>query len=255
MRLRSLPALLLSLGLLTGCFPKGDVSQPIPQRLLPALQEARRLVVVLPGRGDDLDALGRSGIAQAVQAAWPDADVVLTGLALGYYMQGQAPERLRREVVQPARERGYREVWLLGASMGGMGGLMYDRLYDGEIDGLVLLAPYLGERELLREIRDAGGVAAWNAGPVPAAVDADNFSRELWRHLQGWQRKPSRARKAWLAYGDGDRLREADAILASLLPPDHVLVPPGGHTWTVWSPAARELLLRADAARGSEGAR
>lgn len=251
MRIRSWPALLLSLGLLTGCFPKGDPTRPIPQRLVPASQPATRLVVVLPGRGDDLDALGRSGIAQAVQSAWPDADVVLTGLALGYYMQGQAPQRLRSEVVQPARERGYREIWLLGASMGGMGNLMYDRLYGGEIDGLVLLAPYLGEQDLLREIRAAGGVATWQPGPVPAAVDGDNFARELWRHLQGWQRDPDKARKAWLAYGQGDRLRDADAILATLLPPDHVYVPQGGHTWTVWSPAARELLLRVDAAKAA----
>ena len=90
-----------------------------------------------------VQALRDSGIAAAIQSAWPDADVVLTGLGFGYYMQGRAPQRLHDEVIVPARTRGYREVWLMGASMGGMGTLMYDRAYPGDADGLVLLAPYL----------------------------------------------------------------------------------------------------------------
>lgn len=241
--------LLLSLGMLLGCFPKGDPDKPIPTALVPAAQQAQRLVVVLPGRGDDLAGLQRTGMAEAIQAAWPDADVVLTGLALGYYMQGQAPQRLHAEVIEPARARGYREIWLAGASLGGMGALMYDRSYPGEADGLILLAPYLGDAPLLREIAAAGGAARWDAGPAAAQVDVDNFQRELWRHVQGWARDPAKARNVWMAYGDRDRLREADAMLAPVLPPAQTLVRPGGHDWTVWRAATGEILTRIDATR------
>src|SRR3954453_4924060 len=141
MRLFSWSSLVLSAGMLFGCFPRGDPSQPIPPAFLPAPQTAHRLVVVLPGRGDDLEGLRKSGIAQAVQSAWPDADVVLTGLALGYYMEGQAELRLHDEVIAPARTRGYRQVWLVGASMGGMGAFMYDCGYSNDVTGMVLLAP------------------------------------------------------------------------------------------------------------------
>lgn len=248
MRLLPWSGLLMCLGLLLGCYPKGDVTRPIPTSLVPAPQPpAKRLVVVLPGRADDIGALRDSGMADAIHAAWPDADVALAGLALGFYMQGQAPQRLHDEVIVPARGRGYREVWIAGASMGGMGALMYDRLYPGDADGLVLLAPYLGERELLAEIEASGGVARWDPGAVPARVDDTNFQRELWRHLQGWARDPAKARHVWMAYGDRDRLRTADAMLAPLLPDDHVQVRTGGHDWTVWSPATREILERADA--------
>ena len=251
MRVFSWSGLLLVLGMLLGCYPKGDPSKPIPITLLAAPQPAQRLVVVLPGRGDDLDGLRRSGIASAVQSAWPDADVVLTGLALGYYLQGEAIQRLQREVIAPARARGYREVWLLGASLGGMGALMYDRSYPGELDGIVLLAPYLGEKPLLEEIAAAGGVAQWQPGPVPAAVDNDNFEQELWRHLRGWASEPAKANDVWLAYGDRDKLREAMPLLAPLLRPHHVFVRAGGHAWNVWSPAAREMLLAADRERAA----
>ena len=249
MRVLSWSGLLVVFGMLLGCYPKGDPSRPIPTSLLAAPQTAHRLVVVLPGRGDDLDGLRGSGIAAAVQSAWPDADVVLTGLALDYYLQGQAVPRLQREVIAPARARGYREVWLLGASLGGMGALMYDRSYPDEIDGIVLLAPYLGEQPLLEEISAAGGVAHWQPGPVPTAVDSDNFEQELWRHLKTWSTDPSRARNVWLAYGDRDRLRAAMPLLAPLLRPQHVLVRSGGHAWSVWSPATREILLAADRER------
>ncbi|MDQ3057838.1 MAG: lysophospholipase, partial [Pseudomonadota bacterium] len=195
--------LLALLALLAGCYPAGDAGVPIPHVLVPAPAKATRLVVVLPGRADDLAAMQRSGMAEAVQSAWPDADVILTALSLDYYMQGRAPQRLHQEIVAPARKHGYREVWLAGASMGGMGTLLYDQAYPGEMDGLVLLAPYLGEQPLLKEIADSGGITQWQAGP-PAAITADNFQHELWRHVQDWSREPVKARNVWLAYGDDD---------------------------------------------------
>jgi hypothetical protein len=246
----SFSGLMLMLGMLFGCYPKGDPAKPIPTTFIPAPQPARRLVVVLPGRGDGLEGLQRAGIAQAIQAQWPDADVELSGLAIGYYLQGNAIRRLHDEIVMPARKRGYREIWLLGASLGGLGALMYDGQWPGTVDGLVLLAPYLGEKPLLEEIAAAGGIAQWNPGPRPQTIDGDNFQRELWRHLQGWSRDPSAARNVWLAYGDQDYLRDTMPSLVPLLPPRHVLVREGRHAWSVWTPAARDILARIDAERG-----
>jgi alpha-beta hydrolase superfamily lysophospholipase len=245
----SLPGLLLMLGMLFGCYPKGDPTRPIPTVTVPAPRTATRLVVVLPGRGDDIAALQRAGIAQAIQAQWPDADVVLTGLAMGYYLKGNAVQRLHDEILVPARQRGYREVWLLGASLGGLGALMYDGQWPGSVDGILLMAPYLGEKPLLQQIDAAGGLAHWNPGPVPPQVNGDNFQRELWRHLQQWSRDPARARNVWLAYGDQDYLRGTMPSLAPLLPPSHVLVRSGKHAWKVWTPAARDILARVDAER------
>jgi len=245
----SFSGLLLMLGMLFGCYPKGDPSKPIPTTFLPAPQPARRLVVVLPGRGDGLEGLQRTGIAQAIQAQWPDADVVLSGLAIGYYLQGGAIQRLHDEIVLPARTRGYREIWLVGASLGGLGALMYDGRWPGTVDGLVLLAPYLGEKPLLQEIAAAGGIAKWNPGPVPPEVNGDNFQHELWRSLQGWSRDRERARHVWLAYGNQDYLRDTMPSLVALLPPSHVLLRDGRHAWTVWTPATREVLARIDAER------
>ncbi|MEO7391918.1 MAG: alpha/beta hydrolase [Ramlibacter sp.] len=247
MRVFSWSWFVLALGMLAGCFPRGDISRPIPTELAAAPVPAKRLVVVLPGRGDDIADLRRSGIVQAVQSVWPDADVILTGLALGFYLEGQPDQRLQAEVIAPARQRGYAQVWLLGASLGGMGALLHDRAYPGSVDGLVLLAPYLGEEPVLREIAAAGGVASWKAPPAAAVLNADNVQRELWRHLQTWRATPARAANVWLAWGKADRFRESMPLLVPLLPSSHVLVREGGHDWETWSGATREILAMIDA--------
>jgi len=246
--------LILALAALAGCTAKGDPSQPIPTTLIPAAAtqaadtRPKTLVVVLPGRADSLGGLRGSGIVQAVQSAWPYADVQLTGLAMDYYMAGRAIDRLHDEIIAPARAR-YGEIWLVGASLGGMGALMYDREHPDVAAGIVLLAPYLGEQPLLDEIVVAGGLRAWPAGPRPAVIDNDNVQRELWRHLQSLGRDPKRASRLWLAYGEGDKLRNAQPLIAPVVPASHVFMRPGGHSWSVWSPVTREILLAAGTAR------
>lgn len=237
---------LVVLGLLGGCAGHGGPVRPVPTELIEAPQPARRLVVVLPGRRDDLRTLRRSGVVEAIHGSWPDADVLLAELSLPYYLDGlQAAQCLHEDVIAPMRQR-YREIWLGGASLGGLGGLLYDQAHPGGLDGLVLLAPFLGDRAILEEIAAAGGIARWDAGPAQALAP-DTWQREFWRDLQAWLREPANTRRVWVIYGERDRLRAALPLLAPLLPPGHVLVRPGGHTWRVWSPAMRDALEAASA--------
>lgn len=246
MRTAILAGVLIGAALLSGCYPRGNPEQPIPTTLVPASTTAQRLIVVLPGRGDDLEDLQQVGIAGVVQSAWPDSDVELTGLTLGYYEARNAEQRLHDEVIAPARAHGYREIWLLGVSLGGTGALLYDRAHPDVVEGIVLLSPYTGDKPLLAEITAAGGVARWTPGPVPAAVGRDNFQRELWRHVQSWSRDPASTTRVWLGYGTDDRLAEGFALLRPVLQTDHVIVVDGGgHNWDTWRRAAREILVKA----------
>lgn len=237
--------------LLGACLGGGSSSMPIPTALLPApVSEGRVLVIVLPGRGDDLDGLRRSGIAESIQAAWPQADVLLAAVTMPYYYGGRMPQQLHEQVVLPARTRGYDGIWLAGASMGGMGALLYERAYPEGMDGLVLLAPFLGDGDLLAEIRDAG-LAGWSPGPAADVLDAGNYQREVWRHVRTWL-ESGRGDDVWLAYGTGDRLAEAMPILAPAVRGANTLPRPGGHAWTVWRPAAKEIFASIRAGRAAD---
>lgn len=239
-------ALVLSMALLllVGCVAGGDVTRPIPTAYYPAPQPARRLVVMLPGRGDSLAGLQRHGIAALIQQKWPDADVILTGLTMPFYLQGRAPQRLHDEVIVPAMKRAPRSLWLMGISLGGMGALLYDRAYPDQADGLLLLSPYLGEDAIHREIRAAGGLAHWHPGP-PRPIGPDTYQRALWRYLKHWAHKPQRTRTVWVAYGASERFRAPIELMTPLLPPGHALMLPGHHDWNLWIPAARALLRAA----------
>jgi pimeloyl-ACP methyl ester carboxylesterase len=237
-------ALALSLALLGGCAARGDVSRPLPTELVQATQTARRVVVMLPGRGDDLGELQKRGTAQIIQREWPDADVMLVGLTMPFYTSGIAMRRLHDEVMEPLKQRGYRQVWLAGISMGGMGTLMYDHDYPGEVDGMLLLSPYLGESDIPKEIRAAGGLAAWNPGP-PQPLGPTTYSREMWRYIRQWSNEPGRTQSVWLAYGADERLRAPIELMSPQLPANHVLMLPGNHNWTLWRPAMGELLRAA----------
>src|SRR5688572_9089060 len=110
---------LLSVLGLSGCFSFPPPTDPIPVREVRASSGSHeRLVIVMPGRGDDLAMLEKSGIAAAVQQSLPDADVLLVEATIGYYMDGKLVQRMHEQVIKPARERGYREIWIAGASMG-----------------------------------------------------------------------------------------------------------------------------------------
>lgn len=237
--------LLFALGSLGACAAGGDITRPIPTQLIHAPQPARRVVVMLPGRGDDLAGLQRQHVAQLIQQAWPDADVVLTGLTMPWYRAGLASARLHDEVIAPLQAHGHRQLWLAGISLGGLGTLLYDQTYPGQVDGMLLLSPYLGDAAIQREIRAAGGLAAWQPGPVQP-IGPNTFQRELWRYLKHWSADRARTQSVWLAYGASERFRDAIELMSPSLPTGHVFMLPGHHNWTLWQPAFRTLLRAAD---------
>ena len=212
----------------------GDASLPIATELLPAPQPspARTLVIVLPGRADDGRGENERGMARAIHEAWPGADVVLTSATYAYYRDGTVVERLHVDVVAPALRAGYRRIWLAGASMGGMGAMLYERAHPGTVTGVVLFAPFLGDEPLLQEIRRAGGVRQWDPGPLPAAVDARNYQRQVWKHIRD---EPALASRVWLACGSDDYLLSGARLLATTLPDGRFLEMPGSHDWRTWS--------------------
>jgi enterochelin esterase-like enzyme len=236
--------------LLSGCVFIAKPAPIIPTQLIAATESSdnKQLVIVLPGMGDNLKRLDRSGFAVVVQRHLPNADVMLVELTLPYYMEGRATQRLHDEVIAPARQRGYRDIYLAGASMGGMGVLMYERDHPNQLSGLILMAPYMGEAELMQEIEAAGGVAQWDPGPVPAELNRDLVPREEWRVVKSWVNNPERARNVWLICGRKDQFYQAAGLVAALLPSDRYIVQDGGHKWTVWS-AGADTVFKQIAAR------
>lgn len=189
----------------------------------------RTLVVFLPGRGSGVRSFQAEGFVEALHRKSPEVDMVGVEAHLGYYLDRTLPGRLKEDVIDPARKRGYREIWLVGISMGGLGAILYDTTYPGDVTGLCLLAPYLGEKAILEDISKAGGLARWH----PDAGDNDQ-ERDIWLRLNSYAAQDKNAGRVYLGFGTGDRFAASNRLFSSLLPAAQVMTVEGGHDWSTW---------------------
>jgi pimeloyl-ACP methyl ester carboxylesterase len=223
---------------LSACLPSTRI--PVETVAYPYRENARQecLVVFLPGRGAGVRDYDKEGFIDMARRAGVRADMISIDLHIGYYREGTAFLRLRQDVIMPARDNGYTCIWLAGISLGAYGALEYETLYPGEITGLVLLAPYLGEKEIVNEIKAAGGVKTWEPGKV-AETD---YQRKLWQWIKKYAPRNPDLPVIYLGYGTEDRFALEDGLLAEALDPRRVVTRPGIHAWTTWKPLWKSLL-------------
>lgn len=197
-------------------------------------QPAKCLFVLLPGAGDHAEHFRDQGFIEDLQNSNLSIDIRAADATMGYYMKGTLPDRLEADVIAPAKAHGYKEIWLAGPSMGGLGSLLYSRAHTADIAGVLTIAPFLGDRDVIEEIAAAGGLKQWRAPRPAAPMSRDNYQRELWRWLQAATQGREAAPAIFLGYGTSDRLSHADSLLADVLPASHVFLTSGGHEWPAW---------------------
>jgi enterochelin esterase-like enzyme len=219
----------LSIALVAGCAAWLPAPTPMSSAWLSAAHTTDRLLVLLPGRADTAEDFKREGFAEIARAA--GVDVVAAEASLGYYARETLPERLSEDVIEPARRSGYAAIWLAGVSMGGLGTLYYAKARPGVVAGVLAIAPYLGDDDVIDEIEAAGGLSRWMP---PARIDPKDWERSLWSWLQACTSHRIACPPIFLGYGENDRLAKADRLLAAALPPERVLVVSGGHDWEPW---------------------
>ena len=206
---------------------------------LPGGQRAKCLTVLLPGAGDTAQTFRDKGFVEAIQRSGASTDIVAANATLGYYLRGIAPERIEVDVIAPLRSRNYEQIWVMGISMGGFGAIHYTQLHPEHVDGMLVLAPYLGDKSLGDEIRNAGGLEKWTPDP-PAPIVEENYQRQMWSWLHGAvkEKRPL----IYIGYGDQDGLGPQDAVLSSALPQEQVFHTPGGHDWPPWRALLQQFL-------------
>ena len=182
-------------------------------------------MIWLPGAYHSAQNFLEQGFAGAVAKRGTQLDLSFVDLQMRHLDDRDALARLRSELVLPARDSGV-AVWLGGISLGGMAALDYASAHSGEIDGLCLLAPYLGNRMLINEITAASGVSGWE----PAALAEVDAERRIWRYIK----TQAGTRPVFLGYGREDRFANAHELMAAALPANRVDVISGGHEWPTW---------------------
>ncbi len=182
---------------------------------------------MLPGAYQEPADFVAAGFADAVRTRALDVDLEFIAPDLPHLLDRTVLDNLRTQVVAPARAAGATSVWLGGISLGGFIALCYAERNPGDLDGLCLLAPYLGNRIITGEVARAGGLRAWQ----PAAARSDDEERRLWEFLK---RLPHPTLAVELGIGRQDRFAHGHSLLGDVLPAASVGYADGGHDWPTW---------------------
>lgn len=189
------------------------------------------LIVMLPGSGDDAADFMKNGFIQEMNISGIRADAVAVDAHLGYYFKKNLLPYLLEDVILPARQKGYKNIWLLGISMGGLGAVIYEKHYPDTITGLILLAPFLGYPAVIDEVSSAGGLSQWSP---KEPIDKDDYEHEIWKWLKEYTQPVVKIPRLVIGYGSEDRFAASSFLLSEVLPKEHVYMIPGGHDWETW---------------------
>lgn len=190
-------------------------------------------LLMLPPAGAKAADFAAEGLVEDAQAR---GDIEITAIEpdLELYLDGGIAGAVHA-VLEPARARG-RRIWLLGISLGGMGALLYAAAQPRAVEGIILLAPFLGTRGTLAALEKPG-----IAGAIPEGATVQEATLLAWLqdHLVS-----AGAPALYLGYGTEDRFGAGHRLLARALPPEQVAALPGGHDWACWR-ALWQVLLAA----------
>lgn len=202
--------------------------------------EARILLVMLPGAGIAAEDFTDRGFIAAARASQPALDIIALRPDLDLYLDGTVGPVLHETVIAPAVASGIRRVWLLGLSLGGMGALLYASDYPDLVEGIVLLAPFLGTHGTMAELTRAGRIEDW----TPDASIATAPERQLLTWLQSHLVAGGNHPRLWLGHATGDRFAAGHRLVAAALPASQVVQVEGVHDWAAWTEAWAAILAR-----------
>ena len=202
----------------------------LPTVRYPGMTGKRSLVVLLPTMGGEGSHYETEGFLDEVWERGFEASLEVVDVRPSLYLGSRIVELLKTEVIGPAKAEGFEEIYLVGISLGGHGVLLYATEYPEDVDGVVVLAPFISGDTASGAINDAGGLDDWEDCPFLAWTHACN----LWKSLKIYVSNPRNRKKIVLGFGTEDIFVEQCRILADVLPPEQVFTVSGGHDWETW---------------------
>lgn len=212
----------------------GDSAELISALASPRSREC--LLVLLPGIGDRGDSFRHNGFVE--DARDQGCDFALVDVTFEYYLAQQAVIRVATDVLHEARRYGYRNIWLVGISLGGYGAILTARAHPELVDGVVLIAPMLGLPPrvdgVVEEVIAAGGLHHWDDAILRNYRHDFQEPRLVWTWLREHTLVARAERPLVLGFGSADRFAPRHQVLADALPRDSVFRTEGGHDWATW---------------------
>lgn len=190
----------------------------------------KNLFVFVRGLGGSNRSFAEEGMVEATWQRDIDFDMVAPNSHFAYYSERTLIERLRQDVILPAKEKGYNNIWLVGPSMGGLGSLLYMREHPEDINGIYLMSPFLGYDGIIDEIMAQGGLQSWQPGDYSPDED---WQRMLWDWIKTEVAEQNTS-PIYLGFGNDDTYVEAQKLFATVLPADRITRMKGRHDYATF---------------------
>jgi len=218
------------------CVPKAQVPVPVLEYGQTDASGHTDLLIFLRGIGGSHTDFERFGLIDQVKERNLPVDIVVPNAHYGYYKSESVVDRIKEDIIEPAKQRGYERFWLAGFSMGGLGSLFYIREYPEDIEAVMLVSPFMGWGTIRREIEAAGGIRNWDADS--SAID--NWQILIWTFVQDYVTAPDSYPPVYLGYGTTDGVaKNGPSLLADALLDQRVFTMQGGHNYptfkVLWS--------------------
>ncbi len=213
------------------CVPKAQIPVPVLEYGQTETTGNTDLLIFLRGIGGSHRDFERFGLIDQVRERALPIDIVVPNTHYGYYKSETVVERIKEDIIDPAKQQGYQRFWLAGFSMGGLGSLFYIREFPEDIEAVMLVSPFMGWGTIRREIEAAGGISNWDA--ENSAID--NWQILIWTFVQDYIAAPEKYPPVYLGYGTTDRVtKNGPSLLAAALLDQRVFSQKGGHNYTTF---------------------
>lgn len=195
----------------------------------------------MPGLGDGANIFAQQNLIDALQKCNDSLNIVALDSHLGYFSNRTIITRLNTEVIAPAKAQGIDNIWVIGVSLGGLGSLLYSVNHPDDLTGLILLSPYLGEKEDLESLLKSSDLYNWQPKQT-------NDFQTLWFSLIELSRS-EKLSNIYMGTGNQDRYIAQQDQFSKLLNESNTIKIEGKHQWSTWNQLWNPLLHKTSLCR------
>lgn len=214
----------------TSCSFYLDTEKPVELVWDQSGEKVDSLVIFLPGLLDTAKTFKEEHFFSSARKAGVKADMVAAGIHLRHLIKKVMIERVEKDIFQHIQDRGYKNIWFVGMSLGGLNSLLFYQKHAKNICGVILLAPYLADESLAKELNGAGNIESWKSKQTETTKVVKQNLRFIWEWLQQ-QALKNNLDQIYLGYGKSDKYQESISILHNMLDEENVVVIEGKHDW------------------------
>ena len=229
---------------ITSCSFNVDINKPVSLLWDKLDSESDTLIIFLPGLYDTAETFKEEKFFVIARDAGIKADMVAMNIHISHLLQDVMIERIEKDIFRYVKNKGYKNVWFVGFSLGGLNSLLCYQKHIRDICGVLVLSPYIADEELIKALKQAGGIKNWQPNELENKKSIEKKLLLLWGWLQQ-QYSNNNLEQVFLGYGKQDRYIEAIKLFENILNKKNVVSVNGGHNWeTIRKIWKRKLLTR-----------